>query len=69
MSNETLRKLSIALLTNDNGITGEAYAILREELAKDFEANKDIILAVEATDDSFYLPDGWDSEDEDENEG
>jgi hypothetical protein len=47
--------LAIALLTQDDGISQEAYEILYEML----DGNLDITGHVEATDGRFYLPTGW----------
>ena len=51
----TIRDLAIELLTQDGGISQEAYEILHEMLDGDW----DITGHVEATDGRFYLPDGW----------
>jgi len=51
----TIRDLAIELLTQDGGISEEAYEILHEMLDGDL----DITGHVEATDGCFYLPDSW----------
>lgn len=50
-----IRDLAIELLTQDGGISEEAYEILHEMLDGDL----DITGHVEATDGCFYLPEGW----------
>lgn len=50
-----IRDLAIELLTQDGGISQEAYEILHEMLDGDL----DITGHVEATDGCFYLPEGW----------
>ena len=49
-----IRDLAIELLTQDGGISQQAYEILHEMLDGDL----DITGHVEATDGCFYLPDG-----------
>ena len=51
----TIRDLAIEMLTQDGGISEQAYEILHEMLDGDL----DITGHVEATDGCFYLPDGW----------
>ena len=51
----TIRDLAIEMLTQDGGISEEAYEIFYEMLDGDL----DITSHVEATDGRFYLPDGW----------
>ena len=51
----TIRDLAIEMLTQDGGISEEAYEILYEMLDGDL----DITSHVEATNGRFYLPDGW----------
>ena len=53
-----IRDLAIELLTQDGGISEEAYEILHEMLDGDL----DITGHVEATDGCFYLPEGWESD-------
>lgn len=50
------RKLALALLNDEHGISGAAYVFLADML--DNERDFDIIEAVEATDGRFYLPAG-----------
>jgi len=50
---EQVRKLAVTLLDDDQGISNEAYMILRDMLAR--ASAMDIIRLVEATDDRFYL--------------
>jgi len=52
--NNLLRNLAISLLSQENGIDGRSYEFLRELL---WDADEiDIITAVDATDDGYYLP-------------
>lgn len=51
----SVRLLAISLLTQDDGISQEAYDILYGLL----EGDEDITQHVEATDGRFYLPEGW----------
>ncbi len=53
MSN--LRKLAIALLDTEDGISEEAWTTLSEMLAEGDENAWDIIKLVDATDGRFYL--------------
>lgn len=50
-----IRLMAIALLTQEDGISQEAYDLLYDLL----EGDDDITQCVEATDGRFYLPDGW----------
>lgn len=50
-----IRELAIALLTQEDGISEEAYTLMYEMLKGD----NDITDCVEATDGRFYLPEGW----------
>ncbi len=55
---DQLRKLAIALLDDDQGISEAAYDQLRPLLEEDGAI--DIIEAVKATDGRYYLPDNTD---------
>jgi hypothetical protein len=54
MRNSTLRELAIALLNDDMGVSEKAWTILRAAL-EDAEM-EDIIKAVDASDNRYYLP-------------
>ena len=56
MTNETLRKLAVQLLDDDDGINESAWDTLSEALEENGEL--DILQAVDAADERFYLPEG-----------
>lgn len=56
--NEILRDLAISLMANNESINEKSYGYLRELLER--EGHQDIIDAVEATDNYFYLPESFD---------
>jgi hypothetical protein len=53
-----LRKLAIAILDDDHGISQHAHNALLD--LSTFTNLSDILNKVEATDGRYYLPDGWD---------
>ena len=58
MKTDQLRQLALALLNDDNGISEEAYDLLRALLEE--HGLTDITDRVDATDGRFYLPHGID---------
>ena len=54
-----IRNLAISLLTDDRGISKESYDLLLDLL----DGDDDITNHVEATDDDYYLPEGWTGDD------
>lgn len=53
MTSEKLRKLSIALLDDDEGINEQGWYILRDMLVED--GQHDILEAVDSVDNRFFL--------------
>lgn len=58
-SDESVRKMVISLLDDDKGICAKGYEAMVDVVKRDYLLD-DVLARVEATDDRFYLPEGWD---------
>jgi hypothetical protein len=56
MDKKLLRNFIISVLNDDNGISGESFAILKQ-MANQDKSLRDIMLAVDYCDNCFYLKD------------
>lgn len=61
-SDKSVRKMVIALLEDDEGISAKGYEAMVDVVKRDYLLD-DVLARVEATDDRFYLPEGWDRSD------
>lgn len=61
-SDKSVRKMVISLLDDDKGICAKGYEAMVDVVKRDYLLD-DVLARVEATDDRFYLPEGWDRSD------